>query len=139
MDIWGNLHGGSTHFPIALLPASFLFDALGYVARTDDKRRDLHAAGYYALLLGALASFMAVLSGMIITHWQFAGEGVLAKHHLFVWPAFGVLVALGVWRLIVGRQASRMGMGLYLFSALVATVLMLASGYFGGELLSGGS
>lgn len=138
MDIWGNLHGGSTHFPIALLPASFLFDALGHVVRADDRRRDLHAAGYYALLLGALASFMAVLSGMIISRWQFAGEGLLAKHHLFVWPAFGLLVALGVWRLIVGVRASRAGMGVYLFATLVTTVLMLASGFYGGELLSGG-
>lgn len=138
MDIWGNLHGGSTHFPIALLPASLLFDALGSGVRAEDRRRDLHAAGYYALLLGALASFMAVLSGMIITHWQFAGEGTLAKHHLYVWPAFGLLVALGVWRLIVGVRASRVGMGLYLLATLVTTGLMLASGYYGGELLSGG-
>ena len=139
MDIWGNLHGGSTHFPLALLPASFLFDALGLVVRAEDRRRDLHAAGYYALLLGALASFMAVLSGLIITHWRFAGDGLLAKHHLFVWPAFGLLVALGVWRLIVGVRASRTGMGVYLFATLVTTLLMLASGYYGGELISGGS
>lgn len=138
MNIWANLHGGSTHFPIALLPASFLFDALGSVVRAEDRHRDLHAAGYYALLLGALASFLAVLSGLIITHWKFAGEGVLAKHHLFVWPAFGLLVALGVWRLIVGVRASRAGMSLYLLATLVTTGLMLASGYYGGELLSGG-
>ncbi len=138
MDIWANLHGGSTHFPIALLPASLLFDSLGSIVRAEDKRRDLHAAGYYALLLGALASFLAVLSGLIITHWQFAGEGLLAQHHLYVWPAFGLLVALGVWRLIVGVRASRVGMGVYLSATLLATILMLASGYYGGEMLLGG-
>lgn len=139
MDIWGNLHGGSTHFPIALLPASFLFDLVGYFVWGEDRQRDLHAAGYYALLLGALASFLAVLSGLIITHWQFGGAGLLAKHHLFVWPSFGLLVALGVWRLMAGARASRMGMGLYLLVAAVATGLILAAGYYGGELGMGGA
>lgn len=139
MGIWSSLHGGSTHFPIALLPASFLFDIVGYFVRADDRRRDLHAAGYYALLLGALASFLAVLSGLIISRWEFAGGGLLAKHHLFVWPAFGLLVALGVWRLMVGVRASRVGMGLYLFVALLTAALMLTAGYYGGELSRGGA
>ena len=134
MGFWGNIHGGSTHFPIALLFSSFVFDAAGFTLYRKTWSRDLHIAAFYALLLGALASFAAVLSGLIISGWQFYGGGKLAKHHLFVWPAFGLLVALAVWRIVVRDTASRPATAAYLVAALLATGLMLAAGYWGGEL-----
>jgi uncharacterized membrane protein len=133
---WTDIHGGSTHFPIALLFSSFLFDLAAYVLNRDSTSRDLHAAAFYALVLGALMSFVAVLSGLVMTHWQFSGAGDLAKHHLFVWPAFGLIVALAVWRLIVRDSAGRSTFGLYLVAALVATAFMLAAGYWGGEMVA---
>lgn len=138
MGFWANIHGGSTHFPIALLFSSFLFDAAGYGLHRKAFSRDLHIAAFYALLLGALASFVAVLSGLIISGWQFKGGGTLGKHHLFVWPAFGLIVALAVWRLLVRDKASRPAYGGYIAASLVATGLMLAAGYWGGELGTGG-
>ncbi len=134
MGFWGNIHGGSTHFPIALLFSSFLFDAAGFGLYREEVSKGLHFAAFYALLLGALASFAAVLSGLIISGWQFAGGGALAKHHLFVWPAFGLIVGLAVWRLIVQGRASRPAYGGYLLASLMATGLMLAAGYWGGEM-----
>lgn len=134
MGFWGNIHGGSTHFPIALLAASFLFDAAGFGLHRKPISRDLRVAAFYVLLLGALAAFAAVLSGLIISGWQFGGSGPLGKHHLFVWPAFGLIVALGVWRLIVRDGASHLTYGFYLATAFLATGLMLAAGYWGGEL-----
>jgi uncharacterized membrane protein len=132
--LWANLHGGSTHFPIALMIASFLFDALAYVGR-EPYKRDLHVAGFYTLLLGALASLVAVLSGMVISAWLFFGQGTLAKHHDFVWPAFGLMIGLAVWRLVVRDEATRPAFGIYLVVAAVTAGLMAAAGYFGGELL----
>jgi len=133
MGFWANIHGGSTHFPIALLFSSFLFDVTGYGLHRRAFSRDLHTAAFYALL-GALASFAAVLSGLIISGWQFAGGGALAKHHLFVWPAFGLIVGLAIWRLIVRENASRPAYGGYIAASLVATGLMLGAGYWGGEM-----
>lgn len=118
--------------------ASVMFDGLTYLVKRDALKRDLHAAGYYTLLLGALASLVGVLSGLMITAWQFFGEGLLAKHHDFVWPAFLLMIALAGWRLAVRNDVSRMPFGLYLIIAAVAAILMAASGYFGGELLGGG-
>lgn len=139
MGFWGNVHGGSTHFPIALLVSSFLFDAAAFgLHRREAISRDLHVAAFYALLLGALASLVAVLSGLMISDWKFTGSGDLAKHHLFVWPAFGLIVALAIWRLVVRDKASRPAYGGYLAVSLVATGLMLAAGYWGGELGMGG-
>ena len=97
MGVWYNIHGGSTHFPIALLFPSFFFDAAGFGLHRRTFSCDLHVAAFDALLLRALASFVAVLSGLIILGRQFSGGGNLAKHHLFVWPAFGFIIALAIW------------------------------------------
>ena len=133
--LWANLHGGSTHFPIALMIASFLFDFAAFVWNKEPAKRDLHAAGFYSLLLGAAATFVAVLSGLAISAWQFFGGGLLLKHHDFVWPAFGLMIGLAVWRLIVRGDAVRPAFGLYLACAALTAALMGAAGYFGGELM----
>lgn len=135
---WANIHGGSTHFPIALIIASVLFDLIGYALNREPHSKDLHVAAFYALLLGALASFVAVLSGLIISGWHVGGAGLLGKHHLFVWPAFGLIVALAVWRLVVRQQASRGAYGMYLAVSMAAAVVMAIAGYWGGELQGGG-
>ena len=137
-SLWAKLHGGSTHFPIALVISSLLFDLIGYALRSESRRRDLHAAGLYALLLGALASFAAVLSGLALSHGEVFGSGSLARHHGLVWPAFGLIVGLAAWRLTVRRCASRRAFGLYLGASLLASGLVGAAGYWGGELLLGG-
>jgi uncharacterized membrane protein len=134
LKFWSDIHGGSTHFPIALLIASVLFDCVGFILNREKISRDLHVASYYALVLGALGSFAAVLSGLIITNWNVWGEGKLLKHHEFVWPAFGLIVALAVWRLFVGEKAPRISFGIYVVVAVITMVLMSAAGYWGGEM-----
>ena len=136
--LWGNLHGGSTHLPIALMIASFLFDFAAYVLNREPYKRDLHAAGFYSLLLGAAATFVAVLSGLVVSAWEFFGQGLLAKHHDFVWPAFGLMIGLAVWRLVTRNDATRPAFGLYLVAAALTAGVMGAAGYWGGEMLGGG-
>jgi uncharacterized membrane protein len=131
---WTIVHGGSTHFPIALLIGSVLFDLIGYFSPQAKISRDLHVASFYALILGALGSFAAVASGLLLTNWSTLGSGTLLKHHEFVWPAFGLIVGMAVWRLLVGEKASRPAFGVYLGVAVVAMILMAAAGYWGGEL-----
>ena len=135
---WVDMHGGSTHFPVALVIASMFFDLIGYVLNREPHSRDLHVAAFYALMLAALVTFGAVLSGLMISGWQVHGAGLLAKHHLFVWPAFGLIVALAIWRLIVRQQASRPAYAGYLVASVVTAVVVAASGYWGGEMLLGG-
>ncbi len=133
--LWANLHGGSTHFPIGMMIASVLFDALAYFSSREPLKRDLHAAGFYTLMLGAAGCFAAVLSGLAISAWKFFGAGTLAKHHDFVWPAFGLMIALAVWRLVVRGEATRPAFGIYLLFAALTAALMGAAGYWGGELM----
>ncbi len=135
---WVDMHGGSTHFPVALIIASMLFDLIGYALNREPHSRDLHMAAFYSLMLGAFVSFGAVLSGLMISGWHVFGDGLLAKHHDFVWPAFGLIVALAVWRLVVRQRASRRAYAVYLACSIVAAVLMATAGYWGGEMLVGG-
>ena len=135
--LWAQMHGGVTHFPVALLIASVLFDMIGHIVNRDPVSRDLRAAAFYALLLGALASFAAVLTGLILTNWEVFGTGLLGKHHRFIWPAFGLMVGLAVWRLYVRERASRKSFTIYLGIALLAAALMAAAGYWGGEMVLG--
>ena len=48
-----------------------------------------------------------------------SGSGLLLRHHLFVWPAFALIVALGTWRSLVGQQTSRRAFGVYLAAMIV--------------------
>ena len=140
-SLWVKMHGGTTHFPIALAMASALFDLAGSLLPDNEsksRRAGLRAAGYYALLLATLGSFGAVLSGLVISRGQLWGRGNLAHHHTYLWPAFGLLTGLAVWRLVVGSHASNRGFSIYLGAVLVTAALMGAAGYWGGELLLNG-
>jgi len=135
------MHGGTTHFPIALVMASALFDLAGSLIpdnQEGSRCAGFRAAGFYTLILGALGSFGAVVSGLVLSHWQLWGRGNLAHHHMFVWPAFGLLTGLAVWRLVVGNHASNRAFKIYLGAALITGALMAAAGYWGGELLLNG-
>src|ERR1041384_1609996 len=115
-SLWLKVHGGTTHFPIALVMASALFDLAGLVVPENaekSRRASFRAAGFYTLVLGALGSIGAVFSGLVINHWQLWGRGNLAHHHMFVWPAFGLLTSLAVWRLVVGSHASHRGFRIF--------------------------
>jgi len=94
---------------------------------------------FYGLAVAALASLGAVVSGIALTKGDMCCRGDFGWHHRFVWPAFALLVALAVWRLVVRDAMSRIGLCLYLILMLLASGLVAAAGYFGGEiLLSGG-
>jgi uncharacterized membrane protein len=133
------MHGGTTHFPIALVMASALFDLAGFLVPENPgktRRAGLHAAGCYTLILGALGALGAVASGLIMSHWQLWGHGNLLRHHTFLWPAFGLLIGLAVWRALVGSHASQRTFKIYLGVTLIAAAFMGAAGYWGGELLN---
>lgn len=132
---WNDIHGGSTHFPIALIVASVLFDLAGHSlhSRNPERSRELHVAAFYALLLGALVAFAAVLSGLIISGWEmFGGGGALGLHHRYVWPAFGLLFGLAVWRLLIRNRATRSAMLVCVIIEMISAALMLLAGYQGG-------
>jgi len=135
------MHGGTTHFPIALVMASALFDLAGLILPDNPsktRRVGFQAAGLCTIVFGALGAFGAVGSGLVMSRGQLWGAGNLARHHLFLWPAFGMLIGLATWRLIVRDRGSSRGFKIYLAGSMLAAALMAATGYWGGELLLNG-
>ena len=134
-SLWPKLHGASTHFPMALAMAAALFDGLGFVwPKSSPRKAQFHAAGYFTIILGALGTFPAVLSGLLMTKGEVLGHDALRFHHLFVWPAFAGLVGLGVWRALVNDRASPRSFTVYLVVLFLTAALMAGAGYWGGEL-----
>ena len=137
-EFWLRLHGGSTHFPIVLLFVSVVFDMLGLYWPDRSARRGLHIAGFGAALVGTSATFVAVASGLLISRWRILGSGSLLRHHIFVWPVFGISIALVVWRLVMRERASSRAFGIYLLGMVAASALVLVASYFGGEMALAG-
>ena len=108
---WARMHGGATHFPIALLVVSVVFDVAGFWWRSELRRREFYALGFYSLSIAAVAGPVAVVSGIALSKGRLMGSGLLALHHYFVWPAFGLLIGLAVWRWVVRERASRRARG----------------------------
>jgi uncharacterized membrane protein len=134
---WERAHGGLTHLPIALIFAAALFDALGFFRRRSSKQGEFKAIGYWLVLFGALGSFGAAFSGLMLSKGTISGTGTILRHHYFVWPSFTLIVGLATWRFLVGRNPSRRAFTLYLATMLLACSLMGAAGFFGGEMLLG--
>jgi uncharacterized membrane protein len=135
---WDKLHGAMTHFPIALLLFSTACDLVSVSFKERSFAPGLRLVSFYGLAGAAVASVGAVISGIALTKGDLWGRGYFAWHHRFVWPAFGLLVALAVWRLVARDATSRIALYLYLVLMLLASGLMAAAGYFGGELLLSG-
>ena len=134
---WSRLHGGATHFPIALIFAAAVFDTLSFVCRGSRRCRDFGVIGFWLVILGALGSFGAVFSGLALSKWQVGGTGQLLHHHLFVWPAFALIVGLATWRLLVGYHPARPAFRIYIGTISISCAVIGAAGFFGGELLLG--
>jgi len=135
--VWAKLHGAVVHFPVALSLCSAALDAAGFLLAAQPVARELHRCGRFALLAGTLGSIGAVISGLLMTRGGWFGHGLLRWHHVFAWPAFGLLVGLSIWRVLAGVQPGRRALGCYLVCAWLAAGLVAATGYWGGELFLG--
>jgi uncharacterized membrane protein len=135
---WLRIHGGATHFPIVLLFVSVLLDGLALCWPNKSARPGLHSAASLLACVAVIASFGAVISGLVISRWRTMGTGSLLQHHLFVWPAFSLSIALVFWRLLRGDRASLRAFGIYISGMALASGLMFAAGYWGGEMALAG-
>jgi len=133
--LWAKAHGAATHFPVALVVCSGALDVVAFSLPDRPGAAGLEAAGYWTLLLGAAGSVPAVVSGLLMTKGSVLGHGALRLHHLFVWPAFALLIALATWRGLIGPRAPRPLAARYLVGLGFAVGLMLAASYWGGELM----
>jgi uncharacterized membrane protein len=132
---WLRVHGGVTHFPIALVFGAAFFETIGLLSSS--KRQEFKTVSYWLLVLGGISSFGAVFSGLALSKWTISGKTLLLQHHLFVWPAFALIVGLTCWRLAIGENPSRRAFAIYLSLLATACALVGAAGFSGGELVLG--
>lgn len=132
---WSQVHGATTHFPIAFLFGGAFFDVIGFFRPNAPRRVDYLSAGFYLILLAGIGSFAAVISGLILNGWRLLGTGLLLQHHRFVWSAFALIVGLTTWRAAVGREPSRPSFTAYLVVLTIACALVGGAGWSGGKLV----
>ena len=80
--------------------------------------RGLRLGSFYALAVAALASLGAVISGIALTKGDMWSRGDFGWHHRFVWPAFRLLLALALWRLVFGGELVLSGGSLTMMTRL---------------------
>ncbi len=132
---WERAHGGLTHFPIALIFAAALFDLLALVRPS--KSDQFTALGYWITILAAIGAIGAVFTGLRLSKWTVGGTGLVFIHHLFVWPAFALIVVLVIWRVLCRNEFSRRAFICYLIVTFSTCGLIGAAGFVGGEMLIG--
>lgn len=133
-DFWAKAHGASVHFPIALVLFSAALDLGGFLVPGPAARRGLHAAAHWAIVLGAAGTVPAVLSGLVMSKGVMLGHDTLRLHHLFAWPTFALIAGAGTWRALGSGTPERRPPAAYLFVAGTAAALVMAAGYYGGEM-----
>ncbi len=117
--------------------AAAFFDGIAVLRPQPEGGHNFQAIGYWLVILGALGSFGAVFTGLALSKWVVGGTGSILRHHIFVWPAFGLIVGLGAWRFLVGPRPARSPFIIYIAILLLACGLIGAAGFFGGEMLLG--
>ena len=138
-SLWSNLHGAATHFPIALMLFTAFCDCASLVAPGNELRRGFRFTATVALIVGALVSYVAVLSGLVVSRWRFWGTATLLHHHQFVWPAFIMMTLLAVWRAAKWEAAPNAHTNVKSVAvSVLAALLISGAGYWGGELLNQG-
>jgi uncharacterized membrane protein len=125
------LHPAIVHFPIALLIASVVLDALGVGFR----RASLTQAGFYTLIGGSLGATASVLTGPEHEAKDAAALTTLHRHELFA--ALMVLCCLILVGMRLGNVHGLYGSGAigYLVLGGVLIVCIVLTGYFGGQLV----
>jgi uncharacterized membrane protein len=132
----GKLHVLLLHFPVALIIVAALADALWLRWRKPLFRE----AGYYCILLGALAAIPTMITGsmLIDTLKLTVSEAALGEIHetLGILTTSIVVLAAGV-RLLGRNKLTKTWAWMY--GALMAGLLVLVSltGHFGGMLAFG--
>ncbi|HLF27383.1 MAG TPA: DUF2231 domain-containing protein [Anaerolineae bacterium] len=128
------IHTALVHIPTALWPAALVFDVL---SNTGGGNPVMVRTSFYAILLGLLVALLAVPTGL--ADWldiQAKNPAKrLGRYHLILNLTIAALQGLNLGlRINTLHSAASVPAGLTLLS-LVATALLLVSGYLGGRMV----
>lgn len=127
-------HALFNDFPPALLVVGMLFE-LAYLL---SKRESLRSAAYWTLIVGAVLTGLAILTGLraedSIQHGEAIHE-IMETHERLAFITLGFFSVVAVWRLL---RETKMGRGERWAVALIGVVglgFLMATGREGGELV----
>lgn len=129
------LHPMVVHFPVALLLTGFVFDLLGALKNQLSYRR----AALYMEVVGFAGGVLAVVTGKALEQ-RMANFGrvppQLGTHQALAVAGLVLFAVLLAWRVFAVRDREVAGprSAAYLLLGAVATVLITAAAYVGGEM-----
>jgi len=128
------LHAVLNDFPAALLIVAVAFELAYLLSRKDAFRQ----VAYYTLVLGAIATAAAVISGLraedAIEHGDAVHE-ILETHERLGYITLGVFAALAIWRLIRETKMGRVERWAGAVAGVVGLGFVVATGRHGGEMV----
>lgn len=127
------IHPMLVHFPIALLIASFLADAVHFFASWSS----IEHVGWWMLALASAGGLFTVLAGLFDMRRATLDEAIHERVHQHMWVGMGlflVICALTAWRWIFFSNATPVSM-LYLDASFLSVGLATFQGWLGGELV----
>lgn len=120
------------HFPIALFISAVGFDLIAQWTQ----RRDVAEAAYYNLLAAAMATFPALITGVLA--WQFQLEGQRLKGillwHLLLACLSSTLICLVSWLHFRARRRAEPLPNYRLAIELLGVCIIALTGHLGGFL-----
>lgn len=131
---WLEAHGGITHFPVALLIASLVFDIGAAVFRKPEWR----TVGFWMLATGVVMALPALFTGWMTARHLFSGPAQPPENLTLHWRAAVLASALAAivltWR-VARRDTAARGprAGMQALGALAAVAVGFA-GYLGGNM-----
>lgn len=141
LTLWQHIHGASSHFPIALLIFSALFDFGATILR----RPEWRIVGFSALVIGALMTLPAVASGLtgfygwfgISPYYYDPKATSLLTHRTFALIGGGLSLFLALWRTLRRDKLAGVEWGLYLAAIALCVALISYVGLLGGWVARG--
>ena len=137
MEFLAELHPKVIHFPIALLFASVLFDAIGIVS----KKEYFHKSAHLLLLLGVLGSFAAALTGnqafSVYELWNNSSSELMSNHKLYanitIW--YFTLILLLRTFLVLRKKYFTPVKYIIMVLGIVGCYFLFQTSEYGGELV----
>jgi uncharacterized membrane protein len=131
LRLLGRFHPAVVHFPIALITVAAVLELWQLVRR----KSGLAPATPICLMLGAVSAVVAALFGWLLDAFDGTGGDLMELHK---WLGMISVCAAMVAAALVGKAAAsanaRASLRLVLFAG---AALVVATGYFGGELVFG--
>ena len=131
------IHPVIVHFPVALIISAFALDLLGLIFRS----QRIRAAAFPVLALATLAAIVGVATGHLAEYQLKVKSDEIIRligiHETLATAALGAIVVALIFRSLAEYRKNIEGiLGQIAFIAmLVATILVGAAGYFGGEMV----